>query len=114
INANELETPNQLVVGQALVIPIAGQFYMVQSGDSLYTIAMQFGLSAEELARINNISTDQPLQFGLRLYIPEPKEKPPITSIGYTQPSGSTFSRKLINTATNNPPYLSYLAPFRY
>lgn len=114
INANELETPNQLVVGQALVIPIAGQFYMVQSGDSLYTIARQFGLSVEELARINNISTDQPLQVGLRLYIPEPKEKPPITSIGYIQPTGSTVSQTLIHSATNNTPYLTYLALFSY
>ena len=114
INANELETPNQLIVGQALVIPIAGQFYMVQSGDSLYTIARQFGLSVEELARINNISTDQPLQVGLRLYIPEPKEKPPITSIGYIQPTGSTVSQTLIHSATNNTPYLTYLAPFSY
>src|SRR5699024_11541110 len=87
---------------------------MVQSGDSLYTIARQFGLSAEELARINNISTDQPLQVGLRLYIPEPKEKPPITSIGYIQPTGSTVSQTLIHSSTNNTLYLTYLETFYY
>ena len=37
IEANELETPGNLVVGQALVIPIVGQFYFVQPGDSLYS-----------------------------------------------------------------------------
>src|SRR5690625_5967669 len=35
IAANELDAPNQLVIGQAVVIPIVGQFYFVQPGDSL-------------------------------------------------------------------------------
>lgn len=114
IDANELETPNQLVVGQALVIPIVGHFYYVQPGDSLYTIASEFGLSAQELAQVNNISIDRPLDVGFRLYIPAPQQKPPITSIGYIQPTGSTVSQALINAATNNTPYLTYLAPFNY
>jgi len=114
IDANELETPNQLVVGQALVIPIMGHFYYVQPGDSLYTIAREFGLSTQELAQINNISIDRPLDVGFRLYIPAPQQKPPITSIGYIQPTGSTVSQALINAAANNTPYLTYLAPFNY
>ncbi|GAE47575.1 spore cortex-lytic enzyme [Mesobacillus boroniphilus JCM 21738] len=32
--ANELPNPNNLVVGQAMVIPIVGSFYFVQPGDS--------------------------------------------------------------------------------
>src|SRR5690625_6714609 len=36
--ANELNASNQLVIGQTLVIPIVGQFYFVQVGDSLYSI----------------------------------------------------------------------------
>src|SRR5699024_12227726 len=80
VDANELETPNQLVVGQALVIPIMGHFYYVQPGDTLYAIARMFGLSTQELARVNNISIDRPLDVGFRLYIPAPQQKPPITS----------------------------------
>lgn len=115
INANELDAPNRLVVGQTLVIPIIGQFYYVQSGDSLYTIARQFGISVEELARVNNIPVERPLDVGFRLYIPvQQQEKPPITSIGYIQPSGTTVSQPLINAATNNSKYLTYLAPFSY
>ena len=56
IEANQLDAPNQLVVGQALVIPITGSYYWVQSGDSLYSIGQKFDISAQELARINNIS----------------------------------------------------------
>ncbi len=44
ITANELSAPNDLVVGQALVIPIIGSFYYVQAGDSLYTIARRNNL----------------------------------------------------------------------
>lgn len=115
IDANELEAPSQLVVGQALVIPIIGQFYFVQPGDSLYSIAQQFGLSVQELAQVNNIPVDRPLEVGFRLYIPVPQQqKPPITSIGYIQPTGSTVSQALVNAATNNTPYLTYLAPFSF
>src|SRR5690625_2436922 len=75
--ANELQTPN-LVVGQALVIPIIGQYYFVQPGDTLFTIGRQFNISPEELARINNIQINMVLPVGFRLYIP-PRPKTSIT-----------------------------------
>lgn len=113
INANELETPNQLVIGQTLVIPIVGQFYFVQRGDTLSSIAELFGMTAQELADINNIPVNRPLEIGFRLYIPD-RPRPPIASIGYIQPLGTTVSQSLINAAINNTPYLTYLALFSY
>ena len=71
--ANELPNPDQLVVGQALVIPIVGRFYWVQQGDSLWAIGRKFGIPYEELARINGI-VSQPLTIGMRLYIPPSKK----------------------------------------
>src|SRR5690625_2434991 len=76
--ANELETPN-LVVGQALVIPIIGEYYFVQPGDSLFSISEMMQISVEQLARVNNIQIGQVLPVGLRLYIP-PKMKEDITT----------------------------------
>jgi spore germination protein len=113
INANELDAPNQLVVGQALVIPIVGRFYFVQPGDSLFSIAAQFGLSYQELARINNIPVNSPLNVGLRLYIPQ-GQKRDIVSNAYIEPIGGTVSEALENAARKNTPYLTYLAPFSY
>lgn len=113
INANELDAPNQLVVGQALVIPIVGRFYFVQPGDSLFSIAAQFGLSYQELARINNIPVNAPLNVGLRLYIPQ-GQKRDIVSNAYIEPTGGTVSEALENAARKNTPYLTYLAPFSY
>src|SRR5690625_4155586 len=100
--ANELETPN-LVVGQALVIPITGQYYFVKVGDSLFTIAERFNVSAEMLARVNQIPPSSTLPVGLRLYIP-PGQKSPLTSFGYIEPIGETVSPVLENDAEVNTP----------
>ena len=112
-NANELDAPNDLVIGQALVIPIFGQFYFVQQGDSLYSIANRFGMTYQELATINNISPEMTLPIGLRLYIP-PRAKRAITSYAYIEPFGDTVSETLENAAAKNSPYLTFLALFSY
>ncbi|SFG50318.1 spore germination protein [Halobacillus alkaliphilus] len=113
IDANELETPGDLVVGQAIVVPIVGQFYFVQPGDSLYSIAQRFGTTAEELARVNNLQVNQTLQPGFRLYIPE---QPPvnISTNAYIEPFGGEVSDTLQSSAETRAPLLSYLAPFSY
>ncbi|OZU89495.1 spore gernimation protein [Virgibacillus indicus] len=113
ISANELDAPNNLVVGQALVIPIIGQFYFVQPGDSLYSIAQEFGMTYQELAQINNFPVGNILPVGYRLYIP-PRAKRPITSIAYIEPLGGSVSETLENAATKTTPYLTYLAHFSY
>jgi len=110
--ANELSTPN-LVIGQALVIPIVGSYYFVQPGDTLFTISQQFNISIEELARVNQLQSMEILPIGLRLYIP-PKPKRPLTSFGYIEPIGETVSPLLENVAEKISPSLSFLAPFSY
>lgn len=113
IDANELETPDQLVVGQALVIPITGQYYFVQPGDSLFSIGQTFGISYEELAQINAIPVNNILPIGLRLYIP-PREKRAIQSNAYIEPIGESVSETLENAAAKAAPYLTFLAIFSY
>lgn len=95
------------------MIPIVGQFYFVQPGDSLYSIARRFGTTAEELARVNNLQVNQPLQPGFRLYIPE---QPPVNTStnAYIEPFGGEVSDTLQSSAENRAPLLSYLAPFSY
>lgn len=112
-NANELSAPNNLVIGQALVIPIIGQFYFVEPGDSLNTIAQKFGMTASELADINRFPIDNTPPVGFSLYIP-PRPKREITSSAYIEPFGEAVSQTLRNTATKTTPYLTYLALFSY
>ena len=113
VEANELPNPNNLVVGQTLVIPIVGQFYWVQSGDSLYSISRRFGLSFQELASVNGISVNQPLQIGLRLYIP-PRPRTRSEFNAYVEPRGTTVAPNLEASAREAAPYLTYLAPFSF
>jgi spore germination protein len=113
VEANELPNPNNLVVGQALVIPIVGRFYWVQSGDSLFSIARRFGMSYQELASINGISVNTPLRIGLRLYIP-PRPKPQAEFNAYVEPRGTSVAPNLEESARNAAPYITYLAPFSF
>ncbi|MBO0962754.1 glycoside hydrolase family 18 protein [Neobacillus sp. MM2021_6] len=113
IEANELPNPNNLVVGQAIVIPIIGHFYFVQSGDSLFTIARKVGVPYQELATINRINVNQPLNVGLRLYIPQAKKRSAEFN-AYVEPRGTTVAPVLENSARDAAPYLTYLAPFSF
>lgn len=111
-DANELDTTS-LVVGQALVIPIVGQYYFVQPGDNLFQIAEKFNLSIKELAQINNITINAMLPIDLRLYIP-PQPRTEASSLGYIEPLGGAVSPTLENAAEDNARLLTFLAPFSY
>lgn len=113
VGSNEIPNPNKLVVGQTIVIPILGSYYWVRPGDSLYTIGKQFGISYQRLAEINGISINQPLQIGLRLYIP-PRPKTDAEINAYIEPVGGSLSPTLEKAARSAAPFLTYLAPFSY
>jgi spore germination protein len=113
VGANEIPNPNQLVVGQAMVIPIVGSFYFVQPGDNLYTIARRYGINYQTLAQVNRIPTTRPLPIGLKLYIPpRPRRKAEINA--YVEPLGGRVSPALEQSARKAAPYLTYLAPFSF
>ncbi|WP_164670780.1 LysM peptidoglycan-binding domain-containing protein [Virgibacillus doumboii] len=70
ILVNDLENPNELVVGQSLVIPEPGKEYVVQSGDNLWQIAQMFGVTVQELAAANNITNPAVIYVGQMLELP--------------------------------------------
>lgn len=97
MEANNIDDPTQLEVGQKLVIPGAGPeaegealgatpeppstpalnedgTYTVQAGDSAYDIAAQFGTTVEELAAANELTLEALLNLfpGDVLVIPSP------------------------------------------
>lgn len=111
--ANELPNPDRLVVGQALVIPITGRFYWVQPGDTLSAISRRTGIPVQEIATINRISASQPLQPGLRLYLP-PRPKTASEFNAYVEPRGTSVAPALEEGAREAAPYLTYLAPFSF
>jgi spore germination protein len=112
-DANELSAENSLVVGQALVIPIIGQYYWVEKGDSLYTIARKFKVTPQVLAAVNGLALNRPLNVGLRLYIP-PKPHRNAEINAYIEPHGEALAPPLIQAAKEAAPHLTYLAPFSF
>lgn len=113
VGANEIPNPNQLVVGQTMVIPIVGSYYYVKPGDSLYSIARSFGINYQTLARINGIPVTRPLAVGTRLYIPpRPKRRAEINA--YAEPVGGRVTPALEQSTRKAAPSLTYLAPFSF
>lgn len=76
INYNQLPTTS-LKIGQTLLIPISNNnqtqtisnYYTVQKGDSLYSIAKKLNTNVDEIIRANNL-TSTVLQLGQQLVIP--------------------------------------------
>ncbi|MGE8019634.1 glycosyl hydrolase family 18 protein [Peribacillus frigoritolerans] len=113
VESNKIPNPNNLVSGQALVIPIVGSYYFVQPGDSLYSISQRVDVPVQELAKINGISENQILSVGYRLYIPA-RRKRTAEFNGYVEPRGTTVAPALVTAAREAAPYLTYLAPFSF
>ena len=73
-SANNLKT-NTLSVGQKLVIPSisvspeVSDTYIVQKGDSLWSIANKFNMTVSELKNLNNLTSNL-LSIGQQLKIP--------------------------------------------
>ncbi|NYE09683.1 spore germination protein [Bacillus niacini] len=113
VEANDIPNPNNLVVGQAMVIPIVGSFYYVQPGDSLWSIGQKVGVPYQQIASANRISLNQQLYVGFRLYIPpRPKRRGEFNA--YVEPRGTSVSPILETSAREAGPYLTYLAPFSF
>ncbi|NBD24054.1 glycoside hydrolase family 18 protein [Paenibacillus glycinis] len=109
-SANELSPEQTLVIGQALVIPIVGRYYDVAPGDTLASIAAQFGSTAGRLASVNDIGQGTQPRVGTRLYIPPmPKRKAYVNA--YLDSFGATPSAALTESARQAAPHLTYLAP---
>lgn len=109
IDANGLENPESLVVGQAVVIP--GNFfsYVVQRGQSMYSIARNFGIPLSTLVEANSQTNPNSLQVGQTIIIPlPPKKGRSILVNGYAFPSISS------GVLQSTLPYLTYLSIFSY
>ncbi|MVB10378.1 Spore germination protein YaaH [Caprobacter fermentans] len=107
---NQIRDPQQLVVGQALVLMTDSVKHTVGSGQSLYSIAALYGISVDQLLEANPQITDPSrIQAGQVLTIPVTSQK--LGSIlvnGYVYPSVNR------NTLNRTLPYLSFVSIFSY
>lgn len=84
--ANDLGTEDLLLIGQRLILPTpatsraallptptpaAGRFYTVESGDTIFGIALANGVDWQELLKLNGLQEDSLLQIGQRIRLPD-------------------------------------------
>ncbi|MCK5186168.1 MAG: LysM peptidoglycan-binding domain-containing protein, partial [Deltaproteobacteria bacterium] len=51
------------------------QYHNVVRGDTLYNITRKYGLSVEEIRRLNNLNENQPIQPGQKLMVTPDRHK---------------------------------------
>ena len=107
---NELQNPNELVVGQTLVILIPDKVYTVQYGDTLESIAQRYGTTVLELLQYNpQIEYADAIFPGEQLTISLSEEKRgTIRVIGYAY---SNIDKTVLMKTL---PYLTFLTIFTY
>ncbi|WP_312369457.1 glycosyl hydrolase family 18 protein [Lachnoclostridium sp.] len=107
---NEIYTPENLVIGQALLILHPTKIYQVKPGDTLYSIAQNFQVSVISLIRNNPyIIQDQQLSEGQVLVITyEGVRDKTISTNGYVYPY---VNHQVLEQTL---PYLTNLSIFSY
>ncbi|MGG5253426.1 LysM peptidoglycan-binding domain-containing protein [Neobacillus sp. SM06] len=70
VRVNQLENPNQLVVGMALVIPTPSKAHTVRPGETLWLIAQKYGTTIQAIVQANQISNPAAIYPGMVLTIP--------------------------------------------
>jgi len=89
IDANNMQPPYALVIGQALTIPRA-QVHEVAAGDTIFNIAQRYRVDRSELVRLNHIQPPYSIPRGQKLILPTPEPagqaKARRTEVAYTPP----------------------------
>ncbi len=110
IRNNELSNPNNLVVGQTLVVQNPETTHVVKRGETLQSIASQYNTAVIKLLQNNpNIIDPYRIYPGQQIIIDYEDDKiKPISVLGYAYPN--VDRTVLLKTL----PYLTYLTLFTY
>lgn len=107
---NQLPNPENLLLGQAIVITYPNLMHTVREGETVQQIAQQYDISLRQLYRNNPLTADRELQQGENLVIdyvgPPPEDR--ISINGYAYPY---IDRQILRRTL---PFLTYLTLFTY
>lgn len=119
IHSNGLQYPNNLLVGQSLIIPTEDTIHTVASGESLWQIAQNYGTSLQSIIQANRITNSQVIYPGLKLYIPATRHlvRPGETLLQISQIYGIPLERLINANDIQNPdilyPWTTIIIPLR-
>lgn len=110
ISDNALKDPDELAIGQTLVLMTDTIPHTVARGQSLYSIARAYGVAFESLMQANPQITDPgKINVGEVINIPVPSQMR-----GTIDVNGYAFPNIDKNVLTSTLPYLTYLSIFSY
>ena len=110
ISDNELTNPNDLVVGQTIVILQGTRPHKVLPGQSLYMIAKMYGVSVSNILASNpNINATTPIYPGEIIIIPPSTQK-----LGSLEVNGYALPSTNMEVLAKTLPNLTYLSIFSY
>jgi len=110
VSDNELQNPDRLVPGQALVIIQGNRQHVVRRGESLFLIAMQYQVRISDILRANPQITDPArLSVGQVINIPEK-----VINFGPILVNGYAFPNISMDVLRKTLPYLTFLSIFSY
>ena len=104
--ANGITDPNQLVVGEALVIPTPPGIHVVKYGETLWMIARMYGISIPEIIADNAITDPSRIVPGQQLRI----RRPVMEVNGYLTQMGAAGAQIMRDVGIN----LTYVSNFSY
>lgn len=110
ISDNQLANPENLVVGQTIVIDITSIPHTVTQGQSLYSIARSYRVSLDQIKAANpDIESPYRLEVGQVINVPINSQK-----LGTIQVNGYAFPNISMDVLEQTLPYLTYLSIFSY
>lgn len=111
LEANGMTHDEPLAAGQSLILPVGTDSHQVLPGESLWTISQKYGITLQELARVNHMTNPALILPGMRLRIPSPR-KMTIEVNGYSEPSISSSGLTASTSAASR--HLTLHSPFSY
>mgnify|MGYP000896407136 CR=1 FL=1 len=110
IDDNRLTNPEQLVVGQTIVIATDSITHTIAPGESLFSIARRYGVTVASILEANpDITNPAVIYPGQSIIIHVPDRK-----IGNIDVNGYAFPNISTTVLNDTLPHLTYISPFSY
>ena len=110
IEINELKNPDELVVGQTIILPMDNFAYQVVRGDTLYNIATKYNITLANLLLANpSITNPDMIYVGQTIKIPIGMQR-----LGKIEVNGYVYPNVSEETLRKTLPNLTFISIFSY